>query len=164
MDEKADFLRESIDFLHRYMAKSIQKYAEEHGLTVPQLKVIKQVLLHDSTSIKQLTHNLRMTQSTVSDIVERLSARGILLKKPNPKDKRSVIITISDEKLNVIKKASPKPVNHAISEALQLLTPSQQETVEEGMRLLLTAVKGKMEKDGIDHLESFEELFIMADK
>jgi len=93
-----------------------------------------------------------------------LSARGILLKKPNPKDKRSVIITISDEKLNVIKKASPKPVNHAISEALQLLTPSQQETVEEGMRLLLTAVKGKMEKDGIDHLESFEELFIMADK
>ena len=161
---REDFIRESIDFLHRYLLKSIQKHAEEHGLTVPQLRVIAEVFVNKQITIKQLTQNLRMTQSTVSDIVERLSAKGILLKNPNPKDKRSVNICVSEEVLNVINENSQEPVNRAIRDALSLLTPDEQETVEQGMRLLITAVKGKMEKDGEGQLESFDVLFFPSDK
>jgi len=161
---REDFIRESIDFLHRYLLKSIQKHAEEHGLTVPQLRVIAEVFVNKQITIKQLTQNLRMTQSTVSDIVERLSAKGILLKNPNPKDKRSVNICVSEEVLNVINENSQEPVNRAIRDVLSLLTPDEQETVEQGMRLLITAVKGKMEKDGEGQLESFDVLFFPSDK
>ncbi|MFS0861110.1 MarR family winged helix-turn-helix transcriptional regulator [Fredinandcohnia sp. 179-A 10B2 NHS] len=164
MSERIEFIRESIDFLHCFMVKSIQRYAEEHGLTAPQLKVIEQVLIHESISIKQLTQNLRMTQSTVSDIVERLSARGILIKTPNPRDKRSVVITISEEKLKVIKEAAPKPLNRAIKGALSVLSEAEQETVEQGMRLLLSAVREKMDRDGMEQLESFNFLFFQEDK
>ncbi|WP_160724730.1 MarR family winged helix-turn-helix transcriptional regulator [Bacillus sp. USDA818B3_A] len=156
MEDRADFIRESIDFLHRFLVKSIQKHAEEHGLTVPQLRVIAQVLVNKKITIKELTSNLKMTQSTVSDIVERLSARGILLKTPNPKDKRSVIISVSEEVLNKIKENTNEPVKRAVRDALSLLSTDEQETVEQGMSLLIKAVTEKMEKDGIGQLESLD--------
>ncbi|WP_462409443.1 MarR family winged helix-turn-helix transcriptional regulator [Neobacillus sp. Marseille-QA0830] len=159
MEDRADFIRESIDYLHRFLVKSIQKHAEEHGLTVPQLRVIAQVLINKQITIKQLTKNLKMTQSTVSDIVERLSSKGILLKTPNPKDKRSVNISVSEEVLNVIKENSHEPVKRAVREALSLLTPEEQGTVEQGMHLLISAVREKMERDGFGQMESFDEPF-----
>lgn len=164
MLERAAFIRESIDFLQQYLLKSIQKHAEEHGLTVPQLRVIGEVLVNKQITIKQLTQNLRMTQSTVSDIVERLSTKGILLKTSNPKDKRSVNISVSEEVLNVIKENSHEPVNRAVMDALSLLTPDEQQTVEQGIRLLITAVKEKTEKEGMDQMESFDILFLPKDK
>ncbi|WP_251551404.1 MarR family winged helix-turn-helix transcriptional regulator [Neobacillus muris] len=154
MEDRADFIRESIDFLHRFLIRSIQEHAEEHGLTVPQLRVIAQVLMNKQITIKQLTKNLRMTQSTVSDIVERLSAKGILLKTPNPKDKRSVIISVSEEVLKGIRNNSNEPVKRAVGDALNYLSPDEQNTVEQGMHLLLKAVREKMEKDGMGQLES----------
>lgn len=163
MDEREDFIRESIHFLHRYLMKSIQKHAEEHGLTAPQLRVIKEVYVNKSITIKQLTQNLRMTQSTVSDIVERLTEKGVLIKTPNPNDKRSVNISPSERILNVIKEGKPEPVNRAVREALSLMEPSEQEIVEQGMRLLVRSVKEKMEKDGMKDLESFEKLFFQKD-
>ncbi|OCA84160.1 MarR family transcriptional regulator [Bacillus sp. FJAT-27225] len=159
MVNREEFIRESIDFLHRYLMKSIQRHAEEHGLTAPQLKVIAEVLVNQSITIKQLTQNLRMTQSTVSDIVERLSAKGILLKTPNPADKRSVNISVSERILKGIKESSTKPVKRAVSDALSLLSPDEQDTVEQGMRLFVNAVKEKMETDGMVMTESFDILF-----
>src|SRR5690348_13645878 len=93
--EKAELLRDSIEFLQRFMMKSIQKYSEEHGVTIPQARVIGEVFSHKAISIKLLSQNLKMTQSTVSDIVERLTAKGLLVKTTNPKDKRSVEISLS---------------------------------------------------------------------
>lgn len=162
--EREDFIRESIHFLHHFLFKSLQKHAEEHGLTVPQLKVIANVLVNKSMTIKQLTQKLKMTQSTVSDIVERLSAKGILLKTPNPNDKRSVNISVSEKILNVIKEGTPEPVNRALRDALNSLTPNEQEIVEQGMRLMVMAVKEKMEKEGMEKLELFDILFFQGDQ
>jgi DNA-binding MarR family transcriptional regulator len=163
MSDRADFIRESIEFLHRYLVKSIQKFAEGHGFTVPQMRVMGEVLVNESITIKQLTQNLRMTQSTVSDIVERLTAKGILLKTTNPNDKRSVNISVTNETLNAIKEISSEPVNKAVRDALSFLTPNEQDRVEEGMRLFITAVKEKMEKDGMGEMESFDILFFPRD-
>ncbi|MEH7098207.1 MarR family winged helix-turn-helix transcriptional regulator [Neobacillus vireti] len=163
MKDSAEFIRESIEFLHRYLVKSIQKFAEGHGFTVPQMRVMGEVLVNESITIKQLTQNLRMTQSTVSDIVERLTAKGILLKTPNPNDKRSVNISVTNETLNAIKEISSEPVNKAVRDALSFLTPNEQETVEKGMRLFITAVKEKMEKDGMGDMESFDILLFPRD-
>ncbi|MCM3790578.1 MarR family transcriptional regulator [Domibacillus indicus] len=163
MRERAEFIRESIDFLHRYMMKSIQKHAEEQGVTVPQARVIAEVLVNEAISIKQLTQNLRMTQSTVSDIVERLTAKGILMKTPNPKDKRSVNITLTEKTLKEINEGAPEPFNQAVRDVLNLLKPNEQEIVEEGMRLFVSAVKEKMEAEGMDHSEYFDVLFFPQD-
>ncbi|WP_040205313.1 MarR family winged helix-turn-helix transcriptional regulator [Neobacillus jeddahensis] len=157
--EKAAFIRESIDFLQRYMMKSLQKYSEEHGVTIPQARVIAEVFAHKAISIKLLSKNLKMTQSTVSDIVERLTSKGLLVKTPNPKDKRSVEISLSSELSEGIDANIPEITNQSLSQVLNLLKPDEQETIEKGMQLLVSAVKEKMEADGMDHFEFFDVVY-----
>ncbi|WP_031536168.1 MarR family winged helix-turn-helix transcriptional regulator [Bacillus sp. MB2021] len=164
MLDRATYIWESIDFLNRYIMKSLQRHAEEHGMTAPQVRVILEVFINKKISVKELTQNLRMTQSTVSDIVERLTEKGILIKKPNPQDKRSVQIMLTEEMVKIIEETSPKPIQQIMGAVLDNLQPSEQATVEEGIRLLVAAVGEKMEADGIESLEDFEVLFLPKEK
>ncbi|WP_449619673.1 MarR family winged helix-turn-helix transcriptional regulator [Robertmurraya sp. Marseille-Q9965] len=157
--EKAVFIRESMDFVQQYLMKSIQKYSEENGVTIPQARVIAEVFANKSVSIKQLSTKLKMTQSTVSDIVERLNSRGLLVKTQNPKDKRSVEISLSSELSEGIIANISEISNRSISEVLSLLTPDEQETVAKGMELLVAAVKEKMVEDGMEHYDFFDVVF-----
>ncbi|SLL33494.1 MarR family transcriptional regulator [Mycobacteroides abscessus subsp. abscessus] len=164
MLDRATYIWESIDFLNKFIMKSLQRHAEEHGLTAPQARVILEVFINKKISVKQLTQNLRMTQSTVSDIVERLTEKGILIKKPNPQDKRSVQIMLTEEMVKIIEETSPKPIQQIMGAVLDNLQPSEQAAVEEGMRLLVVAVGEKMEADGIESLEDFDVLFLPKEK
>jgi len=153
--DRAEYIRESVHFINRFMMKSMQQHAEEHGVTVPQIRVIKEVYIRKAISVKELSQNLRMTQSTVSDIVERLTDKGLLIKTPNPQDKRSVTITLTDRMLKIIKESSPEPLNKVIRDTLSLLEPEEQEIVEQGMKLLVSAVGKKIEADGMGNIEEF---------
>ncbi|PWA07070.1 MarR family transcriptional regulator [Pueribacillus theae] len=157
--DKANFIRESVDFLHRYIMKSLQKQAKEHGVTIPQVKVIGDVFAHKTVSIKQLSQNLKMTQSTVSDIVERLISKGFLVKTPNANDKRIVDISLSAELAEEINESILEIANTSLIGVLDLLSPNEQEIVEKGMRLLVSAVKEKMKAEGMDNDEFFEVLY-----
>ncbi|WP_186328770.1 MarR family winged helix-turn-helix transcriptional regulator [Bacillus sp. X1(2014)] len=159
MVEKADFIRESIDFLQSFIMKSLQKHSEERGVTIPQARVIGEVFAHKKISIKHLSQNLKMTQSTVSDIVERLTSKGFLVKTPNPKDKRSVEISLSNELSKGINEDISEIANKSLADVLSLLNPDEQEMVEKGMRLLVSAVKEKMEAEGMDNHEFFDVLY-----
>ena len=159
MVEKAIFIRESIDLLQSYIMKSLQKHSEERGVTVPQARVIGEVFAHKKISIKHLSQNLKMTQSTVSDIVERLTSKGLLVKTPNPNDKRSVEISLSNELSKGINEDISEIATKSLLDVLNLLNPNEQEIVEKGMRLLVSAVKEKMETEGMDNHEFFDVLY-----
>ncbi|MDH5163207.1 MarR family transcriptional regulator [Heyndrickxia sp. FSL K6-6286] len=156
---RAEFIGESIDFLHRYTMKSLQKKAEDHGVTIPQVKVIGEVYSHKTVSIKQLSQNLKMTQSTVSDIVERLISKGFLVKMPNRKDKRIVDISLSARLAEDIDESISEITNQSLVGVLDRLSPNDQEIVEKGMKLLVSAVKENMVAEGMDNYEFFNVLF-----
>ena len=159
MVEKAIFIRESIDLLQSYIMKSLQKHSEERGVTIPQARVIGEVFAHKKISIKHLSQNLKMTQSTVSDIVERLTSKGLLVKTPNPNDKRSVEISLSNELSKGINEDITDIANKSLVDVLSLLNPNEQEIVEKGMELLVYAVKNKMAAEGMDNREFFDVLY-----
>ncbi|MFD4706065.1 MarR family winged helix-turn-helix transcriptional regulator [Gottfriedia sp. NPDC058432] len=164
MVDRAEFISESIDFLQRFLMKSLQKHSEEHGVTIPQARVIGEVYAHKTVSIKQLVKNLKMTQSTVSDIVERLTTKGLLLKTPSPKDKRFVEISLPENISDEINGSITEIANKSLNSALTFLDSHEQEIVEQGMRLLVTAVKKKMETDGMDNYEFFDVLYFLEEK
>lgn len=157
--ERANFIGESIEYLHRYTMKSLQKQAEEHGVTIPQVRVIAEVFAHKTVSIKLLSQNLKMTQSTVSDIVERLVSKGFLKKLPNAKDKRLVDISLSERLEENIDDSIAQIQNESLVGVLQLLKPEEQAIVEQGMQLLVSATKEKMAADGMDDDKFFDILY-----
>lgn len=160
----AAFIRESIDLVYRYTMKSLQKQAAEHGVTIPQVRVIGDVYAHKTVSVKQLSQNLKMTQSTVSDIVERLISKGFLVKTPNEKDKRLADISLSPRLTEEIDDSVSEITSRSLEGVLKLLSPDEQETVEKGMQLLVSAVKEKMVEEGMDNHEFFDILYFSEDK
>jgi DNA-binding MarR family transcriptional regulator len=140
MLEDAEYIQKSIQYLNQYFEKGIQKKVEQYGFTVPQMRVIKEVVSHQGINIKQLTQNLQMTQSTVSDIVERLVKKGILVKKTNPLDKRASLIFPAHEVTQFLEKDRMDFVNESVIHALNNLQPEERKTVMEGIRLLVAAV------------------------
>lgn len=151
--EKADFIGESIEYIHRFTMKSLQKQAEDHGVTIPQIKIIGEVYSQETVSIKLLSQNLKMTQSTVSDIVERLVSKDFLKKTPNEKDKRLVDISLSSRLEQDIDESISQIKNQSLIGVLDLLSPEEQIKVEESMQLLVSAVKEKMLSEGMDDYE-----------
>lgn len=77
---------------------SIRKYEDRlNRLTVNQLKIFGHIFTHSSSEVrvKQIAHDLDITPAAASQAVERLVSVGLLDRNTDPKDRRSVIITIS---------------------------------------------------------------------
>ncbi|CAM3192058.1 helix-turn-helix domain-containing protein [Filibacter tadaridae] len=157
--ERANFIGESIEYLHRYTMKSLQKQAEEHGVTIPQVRVIAEVFAHKTVSVKLLSQNLKMTQSTVSDIVERLVTKGFLEKTPNIRDKRLVDISLSERLDENIDESIAQIQNQSLIGVLDRLDAKEQEIVEQGMQVLVSAVKEKMIAEDMDDNKFFNILY-----
>ncbi len=147
MEQEARFIRRSIRSLHRHFEKSIQKQTEQVGFTVPKMRVIQEVISHQSISIKQLSQNLQMTQSTVSGMVERLISHDILLKMTNPNDRRAVKITTTENVTRFMENDRSKFANQAVVNALSRLKPEELSIVINGIRLLLTVTQDTLEAD-----------------
>jgi DNA-binding MarR family transcriptional regulator len=138
--QEAEFIRKSLRYLNRYFEKCIEQSVVQTGFTIPQMRVIQEVVSHQGISIKQLSHNLQMTQSTVSGIVDRLVHKGILMKKPNDRDRRSVQIYYTSNVARFLEHDRMEYVNRPVVDVLSRLSPEERAIVMEGIRLLVAAV------------------------
>ena len=77
------------------------------GLTVPQLVVLQEVSLHQQISVSELARSVSLSQATVTDIVNRLTANGYLTKERSDRDKRRVMITPLDKCHEILEQAPP---------------------------------------------------------
>lgn len=77
------------------------------GLTVPQLVILQEVSLHQQISVSELARSVSLSQATVTDIVNRLTASGFLAKERNVQDRRRVMITPLGKCHEILEKAPP---------------------------------------------------------
>lgn len=160
MNELAKQLSHAVQFLNDYRLKFMQQKGIEQGYTVPQMKVLVEVLFREKSSVKQLAINLRMTQSTVSDIVERLVSKGDLQKRPSTEDKRISEISLTEQVSADILQALSEQSDHAMGEVLDYLTDEQREVVAQAMRILVGAVVQKMQSEGYDEQSYMDVVYL----
>ncbi|MFJ4675115.1 MarR family winged helix-turn-helix transcriptional regulator [Kitasatospora sp. NPDC088783] len=63
------------------------------GLTYPQYLVMLVLWEHGSLPVKQLGERLRLDSGTLSPLLKRLEAAGLVTRERSPEDERSVIVT-----------------------------------------------------------------------
>lgn len=70
---------------------------EPLGLTYPQYLVLMSLWGTDDQTVGQLGAGLGLDSSTLTPLVKRLEAAGMVTRNRDPKDERRVIVTLTEE-------------------------------------------------------------------
>ncbi|MEU6264777.1 MarR family winged helix-turn-helix transcriptional regulator [Saccharopolyspora shandongensis] len=70
---------------------------EELGLTYPQYLVMLVLWEHESVTVKELGAALRLDSGTLSPLLKRLEARGLLTRNRSFADERSVAVALTED-------------------------------------------------------------------
>ncbi|WLV24503.1 MarR family transcriptional regulator [Aciduricibacillus chroicocephali] len=71
--------------------------AEKNGLTVVQLKALYKLSSHPNIGLVELAEHLKLTNSTVSGVVERLVKHGLVERKHDPHDRRAITLNLTPQ-------------------------------------------------------------------
>lgn len=86
------------DIHSRHLAKTI-------GLTAPQIILLQTIQSHQNTTISELAREMSVSQSTVTNILDRLEGRGLVSRERSSQDKRKVHALLTDAGLTILKDA-----------------------------------------------------------
>jgi DNA-binding MarR family transcriptional regulator len=85
-------------------SKYLHKY---YGLSGPQLTILKELTEVNEIPTGKLAQQISLSQATVTDILDRLEEKGLVIRQRSSFDKRRVYIQITDKgKAIVLKKPS----------------------------------------------------------
>ncbi|MFF0278566.1 MULTISPECIES: MarR family winged helix-turn-helix transcriptional regulator [unclassified Streptomyces] len=113
--------------------------AAHHGLTSTQAKVLAQ--LDGPLPMRALATLLVCDASNVTGIIDRLEARALVRREPDPSDRRVKNVVATDEGRDVIRRVREEM--QATSGALDTLDPAESATLYD----LLARLRPGMEKN-----------------
>ena len=111
------------------------------GLTGPQRMVMQALVQSEGLSLKQLSAQVSLSHSTVSGIVDRLQARGMVVRSRDEADGRATVITPSAPVRDFLANRMPELAISPLTEALRGASDSEQATVLRGLRKLRALIE-----------------------
>jgi len=79
----------------RLLSRRFEVQARKYELTLPQWRVIAQLLDTDSVSQSALAKLVETDPVTLGGLVERLEAKGFVTRAPSPEDSRAKIVSLT---------------------------------------------------------------------
>lgn len=105
-EDKLKDKRKHFGYLIHDVARQLRRHfdaeAQRHELTLPQWRVIAQLSLTDGLSQVALAGLVETDPMTISGVVERLEAKGLIERQPDPDDSRAKIVLITDKARAVV--------------------------------------------------------------
>lgn len=90
----------AIDLHSRYLA-------HHHGLTGPQLTILRTLSASRGTSVGDLARSIHLSQATVTGVLDRLEKHGLVRRVPCETDKRRVLVSLTPAAAEVLSQAPP---------------------------------------------------------
>lgn len=137
------------DLLGEFSAprSDFQKYSD---LSIRQMKALKTVWYiqeknPQGTTLKNLAEEIRLTPGSASELVDSLVRRNLLARVQNPKDRREVRITLTEESITVIN-ACIRNMDMICLELLKELPESDRPVLISGLETILNNLNKRKEK------------------
>jgi DNA-binding MarR family transcriptional regulator len=111
------------------------------GLTGPQRMVMQVLVQSQGLSLKQLSARVNLAHSTVSGIVDRLQARGMVIRRKDEADGRATVIAPSEEVRDFLANRMPELTISPLLVALRTASDREQAIVLRGIRKLRALVE-----------------------
>lgn len=115
------------------------------GITGSQLWILQEVSKSPDIGISDLAEHMSIHQSTCSQLVEKLVARGLLVKERSKEDQRRVGLCLTTEAAEMLKIA-PSPSEGVLPEALQALPESALLALEKSLMEVIGQLRIRHDK------------------
>ena len=73
-----------------------KKLNKETGLTSSQLLVLQDIRQHEGTMVKDIANRITLSSATVTSILDRLEARGLVVRQRSENDRRRVGLFLTE--------------------------------------------------------------------
>ena len=95
----ANDLERSLPFLMHLIVSEVEtevnKHARAYGLKIEGVRVLFRLLAKDHLSVNELARLTGIETSTLSRLLDRMSAKGLLKRSRDTNDKRSVLVSLT---------------------------------------------------------------------
>lgn len=91
-----------------------------HGLTGPQIMILKQLVEGGDASAGALAESVSLSQATVTDILNRLERRGLITRTRSESDGRRVVVHATDAAALLLSSSPPLLQDRFISQFYEL--------------------------------------------
>ena len=115
-DNRLGELRDALAQMSFALMAVLTEVAAEHDLSLTQLRVLG-ILRDRQPTIADLAAFTGLERSTVSGLIDRASARGLVVKTADPHDGRSVRVTLTESTRHLVPE-----ITAAIGDRIQPLT------------------------------------------
>jgi DNA-binding MarR family transcriptional regulator len=72
-----------------------RQLATSHGLTGPQMLCLREITSHGALTTGSLARAMALSPATLTGILDRLEARGLVSRERRPEDKRRVLVSLT---------------------------------------------------------------------
>lgn len=124
----------------RTIVKAIQDYSQgvekRFDLTGPQLWALWELGRSGPCALKDLAARMKLDSSTVVGVVDRLVAKGLVVRSPDPVDRRRISLAPT-AKGGEILAAAPHPAQGHLLAGLETLDRGKVENLHEALGLLV---------------------------
>jgi len=121
--------------VEKTLKHSMRKTFEDVGLTMPQCLVIGTLIKSGEMKISELSNKVKLSNSTVSGIVDRLENQGLVVRTRSEEDRRKVYVKAT-QKVEEIYKGIHKKVEKSLEGLLSSGTEEEVEKIIEGLNTL----------------------------
>ena len=113
----------------RRISRAIELHSKQlkatHRLTAPQLICLRELRVVPHTTPSELARAVSLSQATITGILDRLESRGFIQRARNPRDKRRVMVELTEEGRAAVD-AAPLPLHHSFATRLGKLSEEEQ--------------------------------------
>ncbi|MDT8390666.1 MAG: MarR family winged helix-turn-helix transcriptional regulator [Lentisphaeria bacterium] len=112
------------------------------GLTSPQLICLQSVVRGKRLTLSMVTKDVSLSGSTITGIVDRLEAKGLLVRERSRTDRRKVYLKPTPAGVEVVK-ASPSLLQDTFANALRKLAEDEQINIAESLERIVALMEAE---------------------
>src|SRR5438105_15735645 len=92
--------------INKAIYKLLKKEADRAGLTIVQLKALYKISSKPNIHLGDLAEQLRLTNSTVSGVIDRLVHNGLVERIIPPENRRTISLRLTEKGIEVLENVS----------------------------------------------------------